>query len=205
MRSAWKRGEPSLFRVAVCVGALAAAQYRVTCWSVMRNDRRPVGWTRNTTSGPALPSLLKVGWMHVKRSQTRTRPRRDPRPSPPQVTVARSTRTRFRSTCMVSLAIRSSTLAWGQAGVAPNGRRCDASPVAWPDVASSRCVSEGRPAHAPPARATARSGSAMAAGARERTRIAYGFPDRPRAHARSRVGVGARRAGITTSSAGTER
>jgi hypothetical protein len=43
------------------------------------------------------------------------------------------------------------------------------------------------PPHAPPARATARRGSAMAGRRRERARIARVFPGRRTVHARSQV------------------
>jgi hypothetical protein len=187
MSSAWPRLEVRTSSIADCAGGLAAAQYRVKLWPLMRNDRCPVGSTRKMTSGPAAPSPPKVGWTQVKRVQTRSRPRRDPRPSPPHVTVARSTRTRRPSTRIVSPAMRSRTFSWPHAGGAFRGRCCDVPLVAWPEDASpprpTLCVSEVLPPHAPPATATARSGSAMAAVRRERTRIACGFPDGRTVHA----------------------
>ena len=69
MRSVWSPGEAGRFGVALCARAGAIDQYRVTRWSVMRKDRRPVGCTRKRTSGPAVPAASKVGWMQVKLAQ----------------------------------------------------------------------------------------------------------------------------------------
>ena len=129
-------------------------QYRVKRASVIRKDRFPVGSTRNTASGPATAALGNVGWVQMKRRQASVRPRRAPRPSPPQVTVARSILT-CRPLIVTTLpATRRTTSASDHAVSVPVGRGgVGACPlVRWPGALGAEWLGASvlwPPPHAP--------------------------------------------------------
>jgi hypothetical protein len=82
-RSAPRRsGRPEASRCTSHAGPHAHSQYRMNRARVIRNDRGPVGCTRNTASGPAGPSPPNVGWMQLKLCHASLCPWRDPGPSP---------------------------------------------------------------------------------------------------------------------------
>jgi hypothetical protein len=148
-------------------------QYWAKRASVIRKARTPVGSTRNTASGPATAVPRNVGWVQVNRRHTSVRPRRAPRPSPPQVTVARSILI-WRPSIVTALpASRRTTFASDHAASASIGRAGACPRGAWPGalVAERLGASEDWPPPHAPRTSAASNGATATTDRREHARI----------------------------------
>jgi hypothetical protein len=175
--AARRSGPPAASRCTSHAGGDAHAQYRVKRAPVIRNDRGPVGCTRNTASGPAGPLPPNVGWIQLKLCHASLCPWRDPGPSPRQVIVARSMCTRRPSTSTTSPARRRNNRACGHAATGPVGTPCP--PLAEPldrDRWPSSVGVEPPPPHALAPTASATTGGVRAQSVSERTRIWVRIP-----------------------------